>query len=776
MRVNAAKAPVLTGAIGKVLTAARLKGRFTHRDLGGLLRLSMPMAVGAFALTMCFVGFFLAKNVRDEVVADAMSEMEFVASSLATEINSKFLKKTDAPASLFERDLPARIVARGRTIIVADTQGTILTSLPNGKVSHKTISAILGDNALLTTFGSRAGIIEAQLADGSRAIATLRRVQSANIQLLIVQRIEDLLADWRNSICRLGGLLLLGLFLTGIILAAYISQARRADESEDNFIKLTSRMDSALDHGRCGLWDWDIAHGRIHWSASMYRLLGMQPDDKPMSFGDLKVLLHPDDCNLAELARTFLESGRDTISYDFRVRNTAGEWRWFRTQAENDSRNSSSHPHLIGIALDITEQRQLENTKKTADERLRAAIETISEAFVLWDADNSLVLYNTKFLDLHNLNRDELHYGKHYNTVMQSAEPPFCTSQLSQPTQFTSSTHSYEAQLADGRWLQVNEQRTSEGGYVSVGTDITALKQHEEHLMDSERLLIATVADLQKSRKTLETQAQQLTDLAERYLDQKAEAERANQAKTEFLANMSHELRTPLNAIIGFSEMMENQTFGKLGSSRYIEYTSFIRQSGQSLLAIISDVLDMSILDSGQAQLSRSHIAVETCVDHAMAAVRDEAAAKNIIISKQIEENTLIAADPDVIGKVLYKLLRNSIKFTPNDGLISIIQRSNSDSVDIIVEDTGIGISPENLERVTRPFEQINSPIENGMKGSGLGLAIAQSFVRLHGGKLLIESELGKGTRIVVRLPFAEGDAAMSSCDIQDTDKRRIVA
>ncbi len=755
MRASAVMAPAIVGAAGKILSAFRSRRKTRSGDLSGTARLGVPFAVSFFAASMCCVAILQALNIRDDIVADAKSEMELIATTVATKVRSGSGNGNKKPETISEHELPGRVVARGRQVMIATLDGQVTATLPITAHAPANISSVLGDNALLFTYGSRAGVVESVLRDGSRAIVTLRRIDGTDSQLLLIQRRADLLADWRSTTYRLGALVLIALLLTGVISAAYLWQAWRADESERNFQRLTARMDKALDHGRCGLWDWDIAHGRVHWSASMYRLLGIEPSPYPMSFGDLKALLHPDDRDLAELARQFLNSGEESISYDFRLRNNNGEWLWFRTRAENCGDNSTMHHHLVGIALDITEQRMLEESTKTADERLRAAIETISEAFVLWDADNRLVLYNSKFLRFHNLPVSEHHYGKHYDTVMRHARPPFVTASNSLSTNPSATAQTYEAQLSDGRWLQVNEQRTCEGGYVSVGTDITTLKENEEQLLESERLLMATVADLQKSRKALEEQTRQLTEMAEKYLHQKAEAERANEAKTDFLANMSHELRTPLNAIIGFSELMENQTFGELGSPRYGEYTSFIRQSGQSLLAIISDVLDMSILDSGKAHLNRRVIGVSQSIESAVREISEEARTKEIEVGVHIEPGVEIAADADAINKVFLKLLRNAVKFTPCGGKVSIGSVLHNDIVDIFVEDTGIGISPENIERITRPFEQVNSPIENGMKGSGLGLAIAESFVRLHGGELIVESEAAKGTRIVVRLPIA---------------------
>jgi two-component system cell cycle sensor histidine kinase PleC len=313
----------------------------------------------------------------------------------------------------------------------------------------------------------------------------------------------------------------------------------------------------------------------------------------------------------------------------------------------------------------------------------------------------------------------------------------------------------YEARLTDGRWLQINERRTKDGGYVSVGTDISKLKIHEERLLDSERRLMATIADLRKSRQTLETQAQQLADLAEKYLEQKAEAETANRAKGEFLANMSHELRTPLNAIIGFAEMMEHETFGALGCAKYIDYSSHIRESGQHLLGVISDVLDMSRLESGKVTLHPESFEIDSAISRAIEALRFAAEEKNIKLEAESLPKTKLFADRNAIEKVLVSLLRNAVKFTPDGGRISLRSRLDEDDALVLyVEDSGVGIAPDVLPRLGRPFEQVDSPLDNGNKGSGLGLAIARSLVELHGGTLTIRSSLGSGTIVRIRLPL----------------------
>ncbi len=467
----------------------------------------------------------------------------------------------------------------------------------------------------------------------------------------------------------------------------------------------------------------------------------------------MRELLHPDDTDLAETAGALVRSAACAIDHEFRMRHANGAWICLRARAELVNEKGTAMAHLIGVAVDITEQKLMAERSAAADLRLADAIEAISEAFVLWDADNRLVTCNSKFRKLHGLPAEPLPPGISYEELMSRGELPTVQAELPLEQRPASGARTYEAQLTDGRWLQVNERRTKDGGYVSVGTDITKLKEHEEQLVSSERRLVASVADLRKSRQTLEVQAQQLAELAERYLEQKAEAELASHAKSEFLANMSHELRTPLNAIIGFSDTMQRETFGALGCDKYMEYCRDINASGQYLLSVIGDVLAMSELEAGYIKLSKSLLDVRPMLDHAVKRIEPVARQKSISIRSESFSNPVLFGDRHAIEKILKILLANAVKFTPDGGRITIRSRRAGNATNIYVEDTGIGIAPEALRRIARPFEQ-RGPVLNGMKGSGLGLAIARSLVELHGGSMRIRSAVGSGTVVLVHLPI----------------------
>jgi two-component system cell cycle sensor histidine kinase PleC len=311
----------------------------------------------------------------------------------------------------------------------------------------------------------------------------------------------------------------------------------------------------------------------------------------------------------------------------------------------------------------------------------------------------------------------------------------------------------FEAQIDDGKWLHISERRTKDGGYVSVGTDITRIKEHEQKLVDNDLRLRATVIDLKRSQTTLEAQAIELVDLAQKYSDEKNRAEEANQAKSKFLANMSHELRTPLNAIIGFSEVMGSGMFGTLGSEKYQEYCHDILTSGHYLLEVINDILDMSKIEAGRMKLDLETLDLSTTLAESLRVVSGRADDKHLALDTDIEGTVSVVADRRAIKQILVNLLSNAVKFTPDGGRVIVRSRLLSDSIVLTIADTGIGIAPHSLLRLGKPFEQVESQLTKTYHGSGLGLAIARSLTNLHGGSMRLRSKLGTGTVVCVSLP-----------------------
>lgn len=245
--------------------------------------------------------------------------------------------------------------------------------------------------------------------------------------------------------------------------------------------------------------------------------------------------------------------------------------------------------------------------------------------------------------------------------------------------------------------------------------------------------------------------------LYERELKQaKDDAERAYAAKTQFLANMSHELRTPLNAIIGFSEMIEQQLLGPIGTEKYLEYISGIRGSGEHLLDLISDILDMSKIEAGKYELDIEDMTLSKSIETAVHMVQGRATEGGVKLTTQseIDKDLKIKADRRAVLQILLNLLSNAIKFTPEDGEVQVkcLERENYISIKVI--DNGIGIPANKLAGITRPFEQVSSSYARDHEGSGLGLSITKELVEMHNGNLHIESTVDVGTTVTVRLPL----------------------
>ena len=519
--------------------------------------------------------------------------------------------------------------------------------------------------------------------------------------------------------------------------------------------KQLARIERVLARGHAALIDWNFTEGRLTISASLGKLLGNGELRPLMTSAALLAQIHPDDASVLNLdiSKTGQASSFDHL---LRLLDGEGNWRWFRLRADIVADGATGGTHLIGIIMDMSEQLQLLKQTDTATTRLADAIEAISEAFVLWNQDNCLVTCNSKYRNLHGLSLEDTTPGTPYAAIRARAKLPEIEVSTNLDHAATHHSQSCIAELKDGRWLQINERRTADGGYVSVGVDITALKKNEAKLLQSERQLTATVADLRRSRQHLEMQAQQLADLAERYLEQKAEAESANLAKSEFLANMSHELRTPLTSIIGFSEMMQHQIHGPLGSGYYHGYCSDIASGGRRLLNMISDILDMANLESGAIHIRPLPLDATPIIMAVAAELGPLADDKTIALQINSEAGMALVADAEALRKILCALLRNAIKFTPEHGMVRLsAQRSGKDVV-FEIEDTGPGICAATLTAMGHPFAAHGPVMPDGMKGSGLGLAIARALVDLHRGTILVQSTEGVGTLIRVHLPIAQ--------------------
>ena len=717
------------------------------------VRRAIPAMIGLFLAVLAAVAGMQLQEARRHALDRAVADMEMVGAAAAEDVESQAAGRERSNDKSNRFAIPARVLSHGRQVLVTDGHGDIIARFPPNIEARGLLADHLGNAQALSIFAEKAGVMRIALGNGEDAIAHVRTLASPLGQIAFIHPIRAVMGEWEAQALRTGIAFSATAIVIIMLTSAFLWQAKRASTAETGCDRVRDRIDTALSRGHCGLWDWDIARGRIYWSSSMYEVLGMEESGEYLSFGEVNGLMHPDDGDLTDMAEMLASSQSNAIDHAFRLRNAKGEWIWLRARAEMVQSTPSEGAHLVGIAVDITEQKRQAERNITADMRLRDALETVSEALVLWDGDNRLVMCNSKFQLLHRLSPEAIRPGTSYRHVMEHSTPLDVQSQAGLAGRPLNGAQTYEVRLSDGRWLQINERRTKDGGYVSVGTDISQIKTHEVQLMDSERRLTATVADLRRSRQALELQAQQLAQMAEKYFEQKAVAESASLAKSRFLANMSHELRTPLNAIIGFAEMMQQQVFGALGSAKYAEYCDHIHEGGRYLLGVITDVLDMSNLESGRVRLARQEFAVDTAVANVLAEISPLAAAKNIRLLAEEAAGARLAGHQGSVEKILMTLLRNAVKFTPEGGRVMLRTRQVGEAINIYIEDTGIGMSAGAVQRLGRPFEQPGPIFENGMKGSGLGLAIARSLIELHEGTLRIRSTEGAGTIVLVHLP-----------------------
>nr|WP_321982445.1 ATP-binding protein [uncultured Cohaesibacter sp.] len=693
------------------------------------------------------------------------AEVEYAGEGLSSTAKTASRPSKEMLQSWLEEAMPAMDISSNYQIYQTDATGMIVASIPTlTNDMRKTQIDLLGRAQVFSTIGASAGVFDVTTSDKKDALATVHHLGGGRGAITVLVPTDDLFNGWRADVTRNAIIFVMMSAIILLVVYAFFSQGARAREADSIFEATVQRMDAALHHSRSGLWDWDLGNGHIYWSPSMFDLLGMERSDELLSFATINERMHPEDGNLHQHVQDLLSSEQSMMDRRFRMRHEDGRWIWIQIRAELTV-SPKDRLHLMGVVMDVSQQIEQAENDKLADIRLRDAVDTISEAFVLWDKDSKLVLCNRPYRTLHNLPENEEIIGRSYNEIMDSGQPHVIDIEddngidesqilLDRVSTSPKAARSYKVQLADGRWLQISERRTRDGGFVSVGTDISNLKLQEQRLLESEQQLIASVSDLRKSRQTLEMQAQQLVVLTEQYAKEKENAEIANRAKSQFLANISHELRTPLNAIIGFSEVMKQEIFGEHSTDKYKDYSKDIHSSGSYLLGLIDDILNMSRLEDGEVDLKPAELDLASLVRETYENSIDEQANDRQLTLKDELPDTLQAyADPNLIEQVLLNLLDNAVKFSKEGGQIALRGEIKDGYSYLTISDTGVGIPQDAIDRMGSPFEQVQNQFTKSHKGSGLGLSISRTIICLSGGTMKIRSRIGQGTRITICLP-----------------------
>ncbi len=637
-------------------------------------------------------------------------------------------------------------------LIVEFEQGSLLGD-------NKSVAAIVDQNGRAIDGPQRLGHSDAQryFNQPSDTIMEMARLQNENMttskingeihwlgygpvphsNLLYMQsKSKNASSNWLQTL----GLLALMFFGTLAMVATLFKNMRKqvetVDQSQNQNEVSQQRYRVALDGSRGGVWEVNLGENVAYVSRSLAGLLGLPPQEHHLPVPQFLSLFH--------------EADREKLLYNIRRAHMSGEFDvdvnvarlplTISCRGRPLTRGAEHTRVIIGMAMDVTEQRGSQLRLQAAEARLHDALRSMNDSFVIWDQRDQLTLWNAKFEDFFAFQPGSLQPGTDHHVVAFHAD-----NAIEQRIE-SGDGHTYEIQLKDGRWIRYLETATADGGRVSIGTEISVIRTREHQLRENERALQKTVNVLRKSQT-------RIVELAESYEQEKIRAEEANQSKSEFLANMSHELRTPLNAINGFSDIMKKEMFGPLGDPRYKEYVSDILFSGQHLLSLINDILDMSKIEAGKMTLHVESLDINDLVQQVLRIIRGRAEDNGQKLIYEPVQAREIEADPRAVKQVLINLISNAIKFTPEGGVVSVDISVKSAGIIVQVSDTGIGISPEDLERLAQPFEQVENENTRQVEGTGLGLVLSKSLVELHGGNFKIESTVGEGTSVIFTLP-----------------------
>jgi PAS domain S-box-containing protein len=567
----------------------------------------------------------------------------------------------------------------------------------------------------------------------------------------------------------------------------FMQDITRREKSEDALRASEFRMSEVQEIANVGSWDLHIDRDqpdKTHWSAGLCRIYGIEEDAFPTDFETYLTYVHEEDRDRAR--REWIEAFESDIPLadEYRIVRPNGVVRHIVMQARLLQNQRLGAKHWIGTTTDVTEHKQMEASLRESEARYREIFENAPIA--LWVEDWSRVrvlidrLIDEGVEDIRAYfaeDRDRVVAAYDLVEVVQTSKASLDLYGAMKAEDYVGASRGVlvlpeelDAFLVvlfgfmEGRWRLDIESLDAkmDGTEIMVRTrGIVPLA----HRHDWSRLIYSK----EDITKRTETDAALKSSMEQTVV--------ANRTMSEFLAHMSHELRTPLNAIIGFSDVMKGQMFGAIGNPKYLEYAKDINESGTHLLGIISDILDLSKIESGKTELHERYVHVTKTLESCLTLVKERAQDANVGIKYDTSPDMPeLYVDELKFKQILINILSNAINFTPTGGTITMnIQHCKNSGFAIQIIDTGIGIAPEDIPRALTPFQQIDSGLNGKNQGTGLGLPLSKILVELHGGSLDIKSEVGIGTTVTVRFPAERVAPESASVSMAEKGYPRLV-
>lgn len=514
------------------------------------------------------------------------------------------------------------------------------------------------------------------------------------------------------------------------------------------------RLQEAERIARLGYWEVLTQGGTGYWSDVLNEIWGRAPDAPPPDLDTFVQMIHVDDRSAVLSA---IRSPQANKHLEFRICREDGTVRELISDFRADVDGRGMIVRSYGTAQDVTEHRRAERERAASERRYRLLADNANDLITLLTGEMTVRYASPSTRRLLGYSPEEVMGLNLYRLV--------------NPLDLTTMRHAH-ARLQDGAsaasvtcrmrhreghwvWVETTSNRVTgaeeDGGaatFVAVSRDISERVKYEQ--------------DLEEERRRIEAQAVSLSEAAEKLQAARLEAEQArraaedaNRAKSQFLATMSHELRTPLNAIIGFAEVIKEMHFGADAHDRYVDYARDIHESGQHLLELINDILDIAKIEAGKLKISPEVLSLKPVLQGCMRLFSTRATAKELTLQcKTTPDEATLYADERAIKQILFNLMSNAVKFTLRGGHIVARAAADDDGgVEISVTDTGIGIPEDHIERVMQPFEQFENRYDQMREGTGLGLSLVKALAEVHGGTVVIESRVDVGTTVTVRFP-----------------------